>query len=268
MNTQTIAQATVAAYAVIALIAMIWQIYRSGLPPLTWLFYAINRAYINLAFHWRADNRNPIPADGPAILIANHTSPIDPLMLWNNHHLGAVNNKPQIYHFVMLKEHYYQSGVSWICKNMQAIPLDNEKGNIAIREALRHLENGHVVGIFPEGGINRDPGLGTGNPGVAFLALKSRAPVYPVFIQNSPGGKNLIEPFYNFCRINIVYGKPIELSDYYGEKINREALAEVTEILMDRLAELGNTFVQSNEHNNSESTEHRVAGKIDGSIAS
>jgi len=268
MTSEQIAILTLTAYALIAMLVIIGQAFRSPHGPVNWLFYAINRAYINLAFHWRSNRRNPIPPASPAIIIANHTSPTDPMLLWNNHHLGRVKSKPRIYHFVMLKEHYYQRGVSWICKGMQAIPLDNQKGNIAIRNALRQLQQGHVVGIFPEGGINRKAGLAPGNPGVAFLALKSKAAVYPIYIQNAPGGKNLIEPFYNFCRIKIIYGKPIDLSAYLDQKITRELQAEVTDLLMNRLAELGNTFIQNVGADENDSTEHRIAGKVDGSIAS
>lgn len=66
---------------------------------------------------------------------------------------------------------------------MQSIPVDRNGRDIGpTREAIRRLERGDLIGIFPEGGINMGEGLREANPGIAFLALKAGVPVIPVYI--------------------------------------------------------------------------------------
>jgi 1-acyl-sn-glycerol-3-phosphate acyltransferase len=97
--------------------------------------------------------------------------------------------------------------------------------------------------VFPEGRINTGLGLLDANPGVAFLALKSRVPVYPVFIHNSPQANSMVECFYTASRVRVVYGDPIDLSEFYDQRTTHELLQHVTDLLMHRLAELGGLTV-------------------------
>jgi 1-acyl-sn-glycerol-3-phosphate acyltransferase len=107
------------------------------------------------------------------------------------------------------------------------------------REALRRLQAGKLVAVFPEGGINLGKGLREASPGIAWLALRAKVPVYPVFIHGSPQGTDMVEPFLGTARVRVIYGDPIDLSGYEGQRKSHELLAEVTDLLMRRLAELG-----------------------------
>ena len=130
--------------------------------------------------------------------------------------------------------------IGWICKTMQCIPVDRDAHEPApVREALRRLRDGRLVGIFPEGRINREDRLLPGIPGVAWLALRANVPVIPVFVENAPGGRNMVEPFKTFSRVRIIYGDPIDLSTYRDRRVTRELLVEVTDLLMGHLAALG-----------------------------
>jgi 1-acyl-sn-glycerol-3-phosphate acyltransferase len=130
---------------------------------------------------------------------------------------------------------------------MQVIPVDRDGRDMGpVKEALRRLRGGRLVGIFPEGRINDRCGaseLLAGNPGMAWLALHSRAPVCPVFIHDAPQGANMVAPFHTFARVRLVYGEPIDLSGFYGRRITQDLLQEVTGELMRRLAELGGARV-------------------------
>jgi len=125
-------------------------------------------------------------------------------------------------------------------KNMRAIPVArNGKDMPATREALRRLKNGCYLGVFPEGRINRGTGFLPWDTGIAWLALRSQVPVYPVFIHNAPPAVDMVSPFYTFNHVRVTYGDPVNLSAYYGKRINAGLLQEVTELLMNRLANLG-----------------------------
>lgn len=242
MEPDTFAQIILAAYLIVAAVTVGRQAVRSEGGWRLWLLYGLERLYVPLVFRWRADRRCPFPGDGPFIVIANHRSPVDPLFLWMNHHLGERGTQPiRPLSFMVAREYARKPGVNWICRVNRCIPVDRGRSDIrAVRGTLRRLQEGGWVGVFPEGRINVETdGLLPGNPGVAWLVLKSRVPVYPVFIHGSPGGESMVEPFYTFSRVRVAYGEPVDLGEYYGRRASDDLLAEITDLLMRRVAELG-----------------------------
>lgn len=240
LDPQTAAQLVLGFY-LLAAAAVLWrQAARCEHGYRVWLLYAVERLYVGLMFHWRANRRCPFPDDGPALIIANHRSPVDPMFVWMNHHLAGRRGRIRAINFLMAREYYEVRGMRWMFRALRSIPLDREAREMRpVREALRRLERGELVGIFPEGGINREKDLRKAGPGVAFLALKARVPVYPVFIHNSPGGESMVEPFCRPARVRVTYGEPIDLSAYYGRRNSGALLVKVTDLLMRRLAALG-----------------------------
>jgi 1-acyl-sn-glycerol-3-phosphate acyltransferase len=107
------------------------------------------------------------------------------------------------------------------------------------REALKHLKEGKLVGVFPEGRLNTGTDLLPANPGIAWLALRSQVPVYPAFIHNAPQGKDIGAPFYTPARVRVQFGPPIDLSEFHDAKKTQELLNQVTQLIMTRLAHLG-----------------------------
>ncbi len=234
--------AAICAYAVVVASVLVYQAVRCSEGPVVWTLYVVERLYVGNVFRWRASGRCPFPSTGPAIVIANHRSPVDPLMIWMNHHLGPAGRKPiRKIGFLMAREYYDQPGfIGWICRVMEAIPLERDGKDISgTRAALRRLRDGKILGIFPEGGINTETRLRRADVGVAWLALSSRAPVFPVFIHGAPQAEDMVSPFYTFCRVRVVYGEPVDLSEYYGRRKTQEVLREVTDRLMGELARLG-----------------------------
>lgn len=111
-----------------------------------------------------------------------------------------------------------------------------------IRESLTRLKNGHLLGVFPEGRLNvesPDERLLPGGTGVAWLALKSQAPVIPVFIHHAPRGKSILGCYFVRTLVTLTYGNPIDLAAWQGRKLGHEELAEVTDLIMKSLANLG-----------------------------
>ena len=132
-------------------------------------------------------------------------------------------------------------GLRFIVRTMRSIPVHRNGQDMApVREALRRLKNGELVGVFPEGRLNYGTDLLEPTTGIAFLALKAKVPVYPVFIHDAPQkGESMTAPFVTRCRVRVTYGDPIDLSAYFERKTSPELLVEVTNLLMSRLAELG-----------------------------
>ena len=239
VNPELVAQLTLAAYAVIATAAVAWQLL-SKIAWQVWVLYFVERIYVPFFFHWRSNRRSPFPADGPALIVANHRSPIDPLLLWMNHHLSSPQHRIRRIRFLMAREYGDVPGIGWITRNVRTINVDrNGKDLKGAKEALRGLKQGDLIGIFPEGRINDGEGLLPADTGVAWLALRSEVPVYPAFIHNSPVGKSLLACFWTRSRVRVVFGDPIDLSAYYGRRKSQELLREVTDLMMSHVAELG-----------------------------
>ena len=230
-----------AVYAVVTVLLIAWRVRRYDVNAVAWMLYCVERMFVGLMWRWRSNRPCPFPSDGAALVIANHSSAADPMQLWMNHHLGPGRRNVRTISFMMAREYYQVTGIHWICRSMRSIPVSRDgKDTGPLRKALRQLQQGHLVGIFPEGRINvHGNGILDGNLGVGWLALKARVPVYPVYLENVPGGGNMITPFLTRGRVRVIYGDPIDLSEFYSQRPKGEVLEQVTELMMSRLAELG-----------------------------
>jgi 1-acyl-sn-glycerol-3-phosphate acyltransferase len=247
MDSETAAKLTLAVYGASAIAAVLWQALRCEVGWQAWLLYCVERVYIGIGYRWRANRRCPFPQDGPAIIIANHRSPIDPLLVWMNSHLTGDRPRIRVIGFMTAREYCEKPGVSWICKHVRCIPVERSGKDMgAVREALRRLERGEWIGIFPEAGINTGEGLRRADPGIAWLALRARVPIYPVFIHNSPQGRTMVEPFYRFQRVRVTYGDAIDLTagKERGRHHSPEVLQEIADSIMEHLAQLGGVEYQ------------------------
>lgn len=252
MNAENWAQLTLAIYATTAVVAVWWLSGRCEHGRQVWFLYAANRFICGWLYHERFNRRCPFPNDGPAIIVANHRSPADPMLLWMNHHLAGDKRRIRAINFLMAREYYEVPALTWMFRALRSIPVNREaKEATPVREAIRRLQAGELVGIFPEGGINPGEGMMTSeSTGAAFLALKSRAPVYPAFIHNSPQGSGMVSSFLRTARVRVIYGDPIDLSAYYDHPKMRDCFEEVNHLLMRKVAELGGIeFETSSELN-------------------
>jgi 1-acyl-sn-glycerol-3-phosphate acyltransferase len=144
--------------------------------------YRANQALIPLLWgYWRLDLNgaySEIPSEGPVLLVANHSSYLDPWFI------GLVFPRPVRY----LIDHgwYWRSPLAtWFFRGWGTIPV-KEKDPIATTEAVcSSLAQGDVVGIFPEGGISSNGRLRRFRSGVVYMAARSGAPVIPLGIQGA-----------------------------------------------------------------------------------
>ena len=238
---ETAALVLLASYLLAVVVCICWQAARCVPGPVVWALYSFQRLFCGWMYRWRANRRCPFPAEGPALIIANHTSPADPMQLWMNHHQNTARRGVRTISFMMAREYYEKPVIGWICRKLRSVPLArNGRDMGAIRETLRLLSDGNLVGVFPEGRINLEGvGLLEGNPGVGWLALKARVSVYPVFLSGVPGGRNMVAPFLSRAHVRVSYGDPVDLSEFYGRATTPELLKEVTGILMRALARQG-----------------------------
>lgn len=209
-----------------------------------WACYQVARLHSFLFTRVTATNTCTIPEHGSAIIVGNHTSPADPMLMWMHHFSQFKKPRLRVIGFMMAKEYYVRGGIlTWICRAMESIPVERAGQDMApIREALRRLQAGHLLGLFPEGGINEDnpdEQLRPAGTGVAWLALKSGAPVIPVFIGDAPRSESMVGVFLKRTRTTLTYGPPIDLSPWKDRKPSHSDLIEATDKIMQSIADLG-----------------------------
>ncbi|GGF87764.1 lysophospholipid acyltransferase family protein [Paenibacillus abyssi] len=170
-------------------------------------------------FPLKAEGLEHIPAQGSALLCSNHISNIDPTTVG-----VKVNRKV---HYMAKAELFSFRPIGAFLRALGAFPV--KRGGVSkesIRMALQLLKDGNVMGIFPEG--TRNSGDGMGKKGAAMIALRSGAAVIPVAI---------IGKYRPFRPIKIVYGKPVDLSEFIGDS-SPDVLERATEKIMVSIREL------------------------------
>jgi 1-acyl-sn-glycerol-3-phosphate acyltransferase len=118
----------------------------------------------------------PLPEQGGALVVSNHLSGLDPLLMM------AACRRP--IRFIIAREQYERFGLNWVFRQVGCIPVERGgRADKALRAALQALAQGEVVGLFPEGAIHthRKPAKRL-KGGVALLSKMSGCPVYPVTI--------------------------------------------------------------------------------------
>lgn len=169
-----------------------------------------------------------IPLKGPAILVCNHTAGLDPVLIQSV--------CPRIVVWMMASEYYDLRMMRWVFEAVQAIPVDrNGKDLAATRAGLRALKAGRVLGVFPEGRIETDRELLEFQVGVALLAIKSGASVYPAYLDGTQRGREMAASVLRPCRATIAFGPEVKFD---RTDVSRENLAAVTATIRHAVEEL------------------------------
>ncbi len=118
-----------------------------------------------------------VPA-GPAIVVSNHPSDVDPILL-------AVSF-PRTLHFMADAVQFRRGFVGPVIRRLAAFPIDKgSPDRRSLETALGLLRRGEVVALFPEGDLYRQSDPQVFGPGIGFLAARSGAPVIPVCISGA-----------------------------------------------------------------------------------
>jgi len=122
------------------------------------------------------------------------------------------------------------AGLSETPANVRLIPVNRGAYDTgATKAAIRIVEQGGLVGIFPEARVNiSDQLLLPGRPGAALIALKARVPVVPCYIENAPYDGTAIGCMLMPASVRLTIGDPIDISAYYDQHGDREVLDKLT----------------------------------------
>jgi 1-acyl-sn-glycerol-3-phosphate acyltransferase len=193
------------------------------------VLYRIGRALFSVFFavfyRLKVIGTENIPMQGAVVLCANHTSSLDPPML-------GTPLVRKVY-FMAKAELFDIPILGTIISKVGAFPV--KRGGVSkesIRLAISLLKESNMMGIFPEG--TRSNAGGMGKKGAASLALKSGAAVVPVAIIGS---------YALFKPMKIVYGKPLDLSEFAGA--SSEELEHATNKIMSVIRSMHQEYSKS-----------------------
>ncbi|NJQ01326.1 lysophospholipid acyltransferase family protein [Streptomyces zingiberis] len=169
-----------------------------------------------------------VPAKGPVILAVNHTHNIDgPLLM---------GTAPRPVHFLIKKE-AFAGPLDPFLRGIGQLKVDRTRPDrSAVAGALRVLERGGVLGIFPEG--SRGEGdFASLRAGLAYFAVRSGAPVVPVAVLGSNDRRGRLVPALPPLRgrVDLVFGDPFDAGDGTGRR-TRTAMDAATERIQRRLS--------------------------------
>lgn len=193
------------------------------------MFYNLIRAIVKLFllvfFRVTYTGANNIPVNGPVIVASNHIS------FWDPPVIGCGIFRP--IHFMAKEELFANPIFNWIITKLKAFPVKRgtaDRG--AIRTALSLLEQGEIVGLFPEGTRSRTGQLGKAEPGLALIAAKAGAVIIPAAVINTD---KICRDGILFPKIEVKFGRPIIVEKGVT---NKEYLDGLTKQLMSEIAAL------------------------------
>lgn len=168
-----------------------------------------------------------VPAQGPVILAGNHAHNVDGPML--------IGTSPRPLHFLVKKEAFV-GPLDPFLRAIGQIEVDRTGADrAAITNALKVLENGGVLGIFPEGTRGTGGDFAQLRAGLAYFAVRSGAPVVPVAVLGSARKGRLVPQLPPLrSRIDVVYGEPFTAVTEGGRR-TRAAMDAATSYIQERL---------------------------------
>lgn len=192
------------------------------------LFYRFARfvlsVWLRIWYHIEVQGTENIPQQGGYIICSNHRTEMDPLYL-------SWGIKSQLY-FMAKAELFRIPFIGFCVKKLEAFPVERGKGDTgAIDYAAKVVQNGKILGMFPEGTRSRDGKLLRGKSGLAVVASRTGADVLPV-------GIKFQEPPHFRSKIDIRYGKMIHNNELHIENNKPSDIKEATSRIMSEIAAL------------------------------
>lgn len=199
-----------------------------GLPdgasgPLHDFGRAIGKVLFRPGFRVRVHGLERVPRTGPVLLIANHSSMLEPQLIF-----GMLPRRSVF----LVKEEMFAGALGWFLRRIGQVPVRRgEPDRAPLLTTAKILREGGMVGVFPEG-TRGDGNVATAERGAAWLLRSTDALVLPVAVRGTKrpaDGKRRFRP-----RVDVLVGKPFRVEVGKG----RAGLVDATEELRGELAAL------------------------------
>ncbi len=192
--------------------------------------FGTEMARVGMRLFARVDRhgRENVPRHGPLIVVSNHMG---------NSDIPLVTSTVGRYVFFMAKDSLFKGPVrNHVLRGLGAFPVKrNGNDPEALLWAIEQLDRDRCVGLFPEGGRSLEGQMQKASAGVAYLALKSQAPILPVAVWGSEKIRPLWRTLFAFCHMSVRIGQPFTLPKVEGN-VSRAVLDHFTDNIMGRVA--------------------------------
>lgn len=189
------------------------------------LLTPIMRVLFKLYYNPKIINKEVIPKEGPILIVGNHKHIYDQCL--------TIMATKRVIHY-MAKKEYFDGKMAWFFKLVGCIPVDRSiKDHNATDKALKVLNSGGAIGLFPEGTRNKtkDVFLLPFKFGTVSMAKKTNATIIPFGLTGD----------YKFRSKNLTirYGTPFKVGDMDLEDANKKLYEEVERLMRKNLEEEG-----------------------------
>lgn len=175
-------------------------------------FQLILQVLFQIYFRYRGYAFDRLPTEGGALLLSNHQSFLDPLLI------GLPLNRPVS--FLARESLFRVPIIGTILKNTYVMPIKRSAASTqSLREAIQRIEHGYLVGLFPEGTRTEDGTVGSMKPGFISMLRRTEVPVYPIGIAGA----------WNAYPKSVWFPRPKCIAVYYGEALDAEELSRLTQ---------------------------------------
>ena len=198
------------------------KFYKAAVPAIKLISFA--------KFKVTCKGKENIPKDRGFILAANHISFFDPAVI--------ISNIDHTVHFMAKSELFENPALAFIVRNLNAFPVKRGYSDRkALMYAINVVENGGVLGIFPEGRRVRSAIPDSAKTGIAFIAKRTGADVLPVCLYINPM-EDVVRP-----KLTLIFGEVIKNSelDFDSEKSSSQKVRYAAEYIMNKITELWET---------------------------
>ncbi|MEW1951569.1 lysophospholipid acyltransferase family protein [Pseudarthrobacter sp902506025] len=193
---------------------------------------------IKLLFRPWVKGLDNIPAQGAAIIASNHLSFSDSIFM------PLMVRRPVV--FLAKSEYFTGTGIKGrltaaFFRLTNQLPMDRSGGAASaasLNAGMEVLSAGGLLGIYPEGTRSPDGRLYRGKVGVARLALQAGVPVIPVAMIGTDKVQPIGKRLPNIRRIGMIFGEPLDFSQYREQAEDRTVQRQVTDEIMSRLMRL------------------------------
>jgi 1-acyl-sn-glycerol-3-phosphate acyltransferase len=179
-----------------------------------WLFRSIFIGLLKVFFKFKVEGRGRIPAKVNFIVVANHASFLDPVVV------GAAI--PYRIYWMAARFLYGVPWLKWFLFKTGTHPV----GGSSAKRFIDLLDKNKNVGLFPEGTCSLDGNLGEFKRGAALLALKTGRPIVPCAILGTFKALPKRAKFPKFIPLKVKIGEPIYLLKEFDELIDDIYLQE------------------------------------------